>query len=216
MPDVILNHTAQAVENIFCIGRNYAEHIAELNHQRDSEMPVFLKPTSSLLHSGQPIHLPAYSENVHYECELLLLIGQNTDNLTPGNALDCVAGYGIGLDLTARDVQNIAKDKGLPWLKAKGFRHAACVSEFVPKAALPEIGDVHFTLTINGTIRQHGHTAQMLYSVPELLIFLAQTYGLQTGDVIFTGTPAGVGRLQAGDKLQLDLQGVVEAQFQVA
>ncbi|MDO5686992.1 MAG: fumarylacetoacetate hydrolase family protein [Neisseria sp.] len=216
MPSVMLHQTTVEVTNIFCIGRNYAEHIAELQHSRDQEMPVFLKPTSALLRGENTIRLPEYSNNVHYECELVLLIGQDAAQLNRDQALACVAGYGIGLDLTARDVQNIAKEKGLPWLKAKGFRHAACVSDFVAPQALPEIGDVHFTLDVNGEIRQRGHTADMLYDVPEILVFLAHTYGLQAGDIVFTGTPQGVGALHAGDVLTLDLNGVIGTHFKVA
>lgn len=208
---------AVRVENIYCIGRNYAAHIRELNHQTDSEMTAFMKPTSSLLNAGGYIRLPEFSKSVHFECELLLLVGKNGNGMTRENALDYVAGFGVGLDLTARDVQNIAKDKGLPWLKAKGFHTAACVSDFLPLTQLPaKINDVHFTLTINQKIRQHGHTANMLYPVEEILCNLNDIYGLQNGDVIFTGTPEGVGELQSGEVLSLDLQGVIKTEFTVA
>lgn len=207
----------KTVSNIYCIGRNYAAHIRELNHQADDEMTVFMKPTSSLLNVGGHIRLPEFSQSVHFECELLLLIGKNGANMTRENVLDYVAGFGIGLDLTARDVQNIAKNKGLPWLKSKGFRTAACVSDFLPLAQLPaDIDDIHFTLTIDQTIRQHGHTANMLYPVETLVYQLNEVYGLQEGDVIFTGTPEGVGELHAQEVLSLDLQGVIKADFPVA
>jgi len=173
------------VGTIFCIGRNYADHAAELGNAMEEEPVVFLKPAAALQAEG----------NV-------------------AEALDYVAGYGIGLDLTARDVQSEVKAKGLPWTKAKGFRGAACVSDFVPASALDPLA-ARFTLHVNDQLRQQGDTTLMRFSVPFLVSYLSQLYGLRAGDLIYTGTPAGVGQLQPGDRLALDL-GVVQAQWQVA
>ncbi len=212
--NVCLAGVEQRVSTLFCIGRNYAAHAAELGNAMEEEPVVFLKPAAALLREGHPLHLPAFSQDVHFECELLVLIGRDADNIREADALQYVAGYGIGLDLTARDVQGEVKAKGLPWTKAKGFRGAACVSAFVPASELDPLA-ARFTLQVNGQLRQQGDTTLMRFSVPYIVSYLSQVYGLRAGDVIFTGTPEGVGQLHAGDVLQLDL-GVVQAQWQVA
>lgn len=201
---------------VYCIGRNYAAHIAELGNAVPEEPLIFLKPNSSIVRSGHTLSLPAFSNSIHYEAELLVLIGADADSLNPSEALNIVAGYGVGLDLTARDVQSAAKAKGLPWTKAKGFKGAACISDFIAAAEIADINDTRFSLQINGETKQQGHTALMLYRVSELLCVLAQTYGLRRGDIVFTGTPEGVGELHSGDKLELDLAGKVQAQFHIA
>lgn len=217
MATVCLNEQAVRVENIFCIGRNYAAHIREMQSKPDAEMTVFMKPTSALLPAKQQIVLPSFSESLHFECEMVLLIGELEQALASGAMMDCVAGVGIGLDLTARDVQAVCKDKGLPWLKAKGFRYSACVSDFITPAQLgTNVNNVDFRLRLNGEQRQHGQTAKMLYPLNEMLQSLHEIYGLQAGDLVFTGTPEGVGELASGDTLDLDLHGRLQAQFTVA
>ena len=216
MPKVMLETRPVRVNNIFCIGRNYVDHIAELKNETPTEPVVFMKPNNSILHQGAAIELPAYSASVHYECELVLLIGEDADGIDAENPLKIIAGYGVGLDLTARDVQGRLKEKGLPWTKAKGFRGAACVSDFVAASALSNPQDCTFSLHINGVLRQQGQTSHMIYPLAAILQELATSYGLKAGDVVFTGTPAGVGELYAGDVLQLDLAQLVQAQFTVA
>lgn len=204
------------VNNIFCVGRNYVAHINELNSETPTEPLIFVKPNSSLL-SGSTIVLPAFSQNVHYETELVLQIGQDCDAIEPEQAHTLIAAYAVGLDLTARDAQQQAKNKGLPWTKAKGFRGAACVSDFVLADRLPENGAITFSMDLNGVCRQMGNTALMIYPIQTLLVELVQTYGLRRGDLVFTGTPEGVGALQSGDVLTLDLHGgLVQAKFTVA
>lgn len=205
------------INTVYCIGRNYAEHVSEMASERPSEPVVFLKPNSSVLHAGQgEIMLPQYSSNVHYEAELVLLIGEDADQLQPEHALSIVTACAVGLDLTARDAQEVAKEKGLPWTKAKGFKTAACVSDFIDSGCLNDIQNCEFTFYQNGSLKQHGHSRDMLFSVREILCFLAEIYGLRRGDLVYTGTPAGVGQLSAGDVLELDLQGLVQAKFTVA
>ncbi|UOO82644.1 fumarylacetoacetate hydrolase family protein [Uruburuella testudinis] len=217
MRQVCLETQPVRLNNIFCIGRNYVDHIAELKNETPTEPVVFMKPNNSLLQSGAAIVLPHFSQSVHYECELVLLIGQDAEGFGDGdNPLDIIAGYGVGLDLTARDVQGRLKEKGLPWTKAKGFRGAACVSDFVAAQKLTQPQACGFTLHINGELRQHGHTDHMIYPLAAVLQELAASYGLRTGDVVFTGTPAGVGELHSGDRLSLDLAGLVQAEFAVA
>lgn len=216
MSQVYLENQPVRVNNIFCIGRNYVDHIAELKNETPTEPVVFMKPNNSIIASGHALVLPAYSESVHYECELVLLIGQDSDGIHDANPLSVIAGYGVGLDLTARDVQGRLKEKGLPWTKAKGFRGAAALSAFVAADKLANPNDCEFTFEINGQLRQHGHTTHMIYPLAAILKELAETYGLRAGDVIFTGTPAGVGELHQGDRLALDLAGIVQAEFTVA
>lgn len=202
--------------NIFCVGRNYVAHIAELQNEMPTEPLIFLKPTSSVQFSDS-LKLPQFSQNIHYETELVVQIGQDCDFIAPENAPALIEAYAIGLDLTARDIQDIAKAKGLPWTKAKGFRGAACVSKFVPATSLPHYQEIEFRMKLNGVLRQHGRTSHMIYPIPVLLAELAQTYGLRRGDWVFTGTPEGVGKLQSGDILTLDLHnGVALAQFTIA
>ncbi|MDO4696771.1 MAG: fumarylacetoacetate hydrolase family protein [Neisseria sp.] len=216
MSRIRLEQEWRPVNTVYCIGRNYVAHIAELGNEMPAEPLVFLKPNACLLNGGAEIVLPPFSENVHYETELVLLIGEDADSLSEENALSAVAGYGVGLDLTARDVQDEIKAKGLPWTKAKGFKGAACVSDFIAADKLTRPLQTAFGLRVNGATRQSGDTALMMFPLPKILCFLAETYGLRRGDLVFTGTPEGVGKLNAGDVLQLDLAGLVQAGFTVA
>ena len=191
-------------------------HAKELGNDVPEEPVIFMKPKSALLQSHTPFYYPEFTNELHYECELVLLIGQDADGDTPDEITSIIAAYGVGLDLTARDVQSQLKAKGLPWTKAKGFRGAACVSDFVAASALSNPQDCTFSLHINGVLRQQGQTSHMIYPLAAILQELATNYGLKAGDVVFTGTPAGVGELYAGDVLQLDLAQLVQAQFTVA
>ena len=216
MAVVMLDGVAQQVSNIFCIGRNYAAHVAELGNQLEEEPLVFLKPTSALTLSGQPMRLPAYSADVHHECELVMLIGKDGSDIPAADALSHIAGVGIGLDLTARDVQSEAKQGGKPWTKAKGFRHAACVSDFVGSSHVDLGQPFSFSLQVNGETRQQGDTSLMLYPLATIISYLSQVYGLTAGDLIYTGTPQGVAALHTGDVLHLQLDGVVSADWTVS
>lgn len=208
--------TPHPVGNVFCVGRNYAAHIAELGNRPEQAPLVFLKPTSALLNAGTPIVLPAFSNDVHYEAELVLLIGQGGKHIAQENALDHVAACGLGLDLTARDVQSKAKAGGLPWLLAKGFDGAACVSGFVPLRNVGPLESFEFEMHLNGQRKQHGLVKNMLFSIPYLVHYLSTVFTLQAGDLIFTGTPEGVGPLVQGDKVRLSAQGLLACEFQVA
>lgn len=216
MTRVYLESEPVRVNNIYCIGRNYVDHIAELKNETPVEPVVFMKPNSSILRAGSTVKLPPYSSCVHYECELVLLVGEDADEAGQDDLSRIIAGYGIGLDLTARDVQNRLKENGLPWTKAKGFRGAACLSEFISADKLKNPQDCSFTFKVNGTIRQQGRSAHMIYPIEAILRELVASYGLKAGDIVFTGTPSGVGELRAGDKLLLDLASLVQAEFDVA
>lgn len=205
------------VTNIFCIGRNYAGHIAELGGKREeNESPlVFLKPTSAL-NTEKTIHLPSISQEIDYETELLLLIGQSARQIKPEHSLSYISGYGIGLDITARDLQAVARKKGWPWAIAKGFDHAACVSEFIPAAEIADPSKLHFQMKQNGVVRQQGFVKEMLFDIPYLVSYLSTVFTLQPGDLIFTGTPEGIGRLQKGDQIEISLADKLKANFVVS
>ncbi|AXE33522.1 fumarylacetoacetate hydrolase family protein [Chromobacterium phragmitis] len=216
MSSVKLGLHAIRVGNIFCIGRNYAAHAAELGNRVETEPLVFLKPTSALLDESEPIRLSDYSRDVHHECELVALIGKGGNDIPLARALSHVAGYGVGLDLTARDVQAGAKRNGHPWTKAKGFRGAACVSALAPAASVADPQRLTFELRVNGQLRQQGDAGLMLFSLADQISYLSRIYGLSDGDLIFTGTPEGVARLASGDRLDLSLHGLAAAHWEVA
>lgn len=204
---------ALTISNIFCIGRNYAAHIAELGNIKPKEPVVFLKPTSAL-NTSDIIQLPTFSNDVHYETELVLLIQQGGKNIQAQDAMKHIGGYGIGLDLTARDVQTVAKENGLPWTIAKGFDGAACVSHFLPVEQFDsEPGS--FTMTQNGILKQTGDVRLMLFPIPHLISYLSSIFTLQAGDLIFTGTPEGVGPLHTGDQIELNLADKIKTRFLV-
>ncbi|UNU73242.1 fumarylacetoacetate hydrolase family protein [Moraxella nasovis] len=185
-----MSSTLPMINTIYCIGRSYVEHIHELGNAIPDEPLVFLKPNASIV-TGDTITLPDYSNDVHHETELVLLIGDNTT----------ITGVTVGLDLTARDVQSIAKQKGLPWTKAKGFKNACWLGTFKPFKE----GVYELFLSVNGEIRQHDTTDKMMYSFREVIQYLDGIYGLKKGDIIMTGTPKGVGKLVHGDKLEIKL-----------
>lgn len=218
MKRVFFQNTNQAVlvSNIYCIGRNYAAHIAELGNERPESPVVFLKPTSALSTEEDLIHLPEFSNEVDYETELVLLIGNVTRNIQPKKALECISGYGIGLDLTARDLQTVAKKNGLPWTLAKGFNHAACVSKFVSAHQIDDPSRLTFHMKQNGILRQEGDVSLMLFDLPTIISYLSTRFTLLPGDLIYTGTPEGIGRVNKGDQLELNLAGKVQALFTVA
>ncbi|MBL0176734.1 MAG: fumarylacetoacetate hydrolase family protein [Ignavibacteria bacterium] len=203
------------VNTIFCIGRNYAKHAAELGNAVEETPVVFLKPVSALIGEDRAIELPSFSNTIHHEAELVVLLGRGGKDIPREDAPGCVRGYGIGLDLTARDTQDALKAKGLPWTIAKGFDTSACLSAFVPKEALPDPRTLRFTLDVNGERRQTGDTAMMLFPVDVLIAYLSTVFTLSEGDLIFTGTPEGVAPIARGDVLSLHLMDTVSAQFLV-
>lgn len=198
------------VTNIFCVAKNFAAHAREMGGDVDSEPEFFLKSTSALLPLDQPIQLPAWSNNVHHEIEMVVAIGQDGVDIPRDQALSYVAGYAVGIDLTARDLQNEVKKAGRPWALSKGFRGAAVLSRFIPAQALANPGNIDLTLEVNGSLRQKGNTQQMVHDLPALIRYLSQRYGLQAGDLIYTGTPEGVAQLQSGDQVRMRLGDLIE------
>ena len=195
-----------AVGKILCIGRNYAAHAAELNNPLPDQAVLFIKPADAACDLRQPLQIPQDQGSVHHELEIALLIGRPLKNAAPQQALAAIAGVGLGLDLTLRDVQAGLKQKGLPWERAKSFDGACPLSPFVSAAKVSDWQNLHFSLTRNGQTQQQGHSANMLYPVAQLLSEMSSVFTINPGDVIMTGTPEGVGPLLPGDRLTLALE----------
>lgn len=186
---------------IVCIARNYAEHIRELGNEVPDRPVFFMKPASSVIGEGERIVIPAFSQDCQHEVELALLIGRTIKEISAADALDAVAGYGVAIDLTLRDVQSELKSKGLPWEVAKAFDTACPLSDFVAAATVRDPQDLAISLRVNGEVRQDASTALMLRPLPQLIAEIAAIFTLEAGDVILTGTPAGVSRLYSGDRV---------------
>ncbi|WP_116109127.1 fumarylacetoacetate hydrolase family protein [Lewinella sp. IMCC34191] len=187
---------------ILCIGRNYAAHAAELGNDRPDKPMVFMKPGSAILPNNKPFYYPEFSKDIHYEVELVVKISKNGRHVEPAFAMDYVESIGLGLDLTARDLQQICKEKGHPWEIAKAFDNSAPLSaDFHPPEAFADLNDIEFSLEKNGQEVQHGHSRNMIFPLTELICYTSQFFRMQKGDLLFTGTPEGVGALQVGDEL---------------
>ncbi len=192
---------------IICVGRNYAAHAKELNNAVEEEPVIFLKPETALIPGKMPFFYPSFSNDVHFETELVVRIsrlGKNIDEKFAHRYYDAVT---LGIDFTARDLQSKLKTKGLPWERAKAFDGSAPIGTFVSLEELPPIQDLHFEMKLNGETRQNGHTADMIFSVNRIIAFVSSFMTLKKGDFIFTGTPEGVGPVQIGDELEASLEG---------
>jgi 2-keto-4-pentenoate hydratase/2-oxohepta-3-ene-1,7-dioic acid hydratase in catechol pathway len=207
MKSVILRGTDKfyTVGKIICLGQNYAEHAKEMKFDVPVSPVFFFKPPSAIIHNGGQIVLPEISNDVHHEVEMTILIGEKGNNIHRSTALKHIAGYGIGLDMTMRDIQNEAKKKGLPWALAKGFDTSAPVSEFIPAETVGDPGSLKVQLLINGKLRQSSSTSKFVFSVDKVISYISQFISFEPGDIIFTGTPEGVSRVEHGDKLEASL-----------
>ena len=194
------------VGKILCIGRNYVAHAQEMKSDVDESPVFFLKPASALIHDGGTILIPSISSDVHHEVELTVLIGTGGKNISKADALSHVAGYGVGLDMTLRDVQAKAKEKGLPWTLAKGFDTSAVISRFVPARRMPDPQAVEVELKVNGAVRQTGKTELQIFPVKYFIWYVSQFITLERGDLIYTGTPQGVAQVKPGDQLEAVLR----------
>jgi acylpyruvate hydrolase len=193
---------------VICIGRNYSEHAKELNNPLPEEPVFFLKPDTSVVKDNAPFYHPDFSNDIHHEVELVLRVSKAGKHIGEAFALNYIDSISVGIDFTARDVQQKCKEKGLPWEKAKAFDGSAPVGIFIPFAADKEYD---FSLKINGELRQIGNSRDMLFSFRKIIAYVSQFVTLKTGDLIFTGTPAGVSRVAIGDKLEaiLDQQSLL-------
>ncbi|WP_111657665.1 fumarylacetoacetate hydrolase family protein [Isoalcanivorax indicus] len=193
------------VGKVVCVGRNYAEHARELGNEVPAEPVLFMKPASALCHLEAPLAIPRDRGAVHHEVEMVVLIGAPLCKASDDEAKAAIAAYGIGLDLTLRDVQDGLKEKGLPWEKAKAFDGSAPVSGLIDARGVSTRQNLDVMLDVNGEMRQYGHTGQMLFPVFQLVAEISRHFTLMPGDLVFTGTPKGVGPLQVGDRLAIRL-----------
>ena len=205
------------VQNIYCVGRNYADHALEMGHDPDREPPFFfMKPAYGILPDQGVMTYPALSTDVHHEVELVVALAAGGQNITVESAMDCVYGYGVGIDMTRRDLQAQAKLQGRPWEAGKSFLHAAPCSALAPIEQTGIVDRGSIWLDINGERRQAGDLQQMIWKVPEVISRLSTLFVLQPGDLIYTGTPAGVGPVVRGDLIRAHIEGVGELQISVA
>jgi len=186
---------------IIAIGRNYTAHIAELKNERPTAPVIFMKPDTALLRNNDPFYYPEFSKDIHYEVEVLIKICKEGKYIDEQFAHKYYEQVGIGIDFTARDLQTKCKEKGLPWEIAKGFNGSAPVSNFLPKEQF-DLKDLNFSLKKNDAVVQKGNTSLMLYNFDQIIAYVSQFFTLKTGDIIFSGTPAGVGPIVVGDKLE--------------
>lgn len=187
---------------IICIGRNYTEHIKELANERPTEPVVFLKPDTAILLKKQPFFIPDFSNDVHHEVEILVKISKVGKHIDKKFAHKYYDEIGLGIDFTARDLQEKLKEKGLPWEKAKAFDGAAVVGKWLPKSEFESVDAINFTLEKNGIPVQQGNTSHMLWKIDELIEYVSKYFTLKIGDIIFTGTPSGVAKVEPNDELR--------------
>lgn len=187
---------------VIAIGRNYAAHAKELNNPLPSSPVIFLKPDTAVLKDNKPFYLPDFSSDIHYELEVVLKVCKEGKHIAEKFASGYFDEVGLGIDFTARDIQNIHKEKGLPWELAKAFDNSAAISHFIPKDKIEDLNNLQFELKINGETRQNGNTKNILFSFEKIISFVSQYITLKKGDLIFTGTPEGVGQVHQGDKLE--------------
>jgi len=201
---------------IFAIGRNYVEHIQELNNERPDEPVIFTKPDTAIIRNNAPFYYPDFSKDIHHEVELVLHICKEGKNIEEKFAPKYYDSVGVGIDFTARDIQAKLKAKGLPWDIAKGFNGSAPISEkFIPIAEFKNIRDINFKLEVDGQLKQEGNTSLLLFPFDYIISYLSKFFTLKTGDLIFTGTPKGVGPVTIGNKLSAYIENEKLLEFEV-
>jgi len=204
------------IGKILCIGRNYSEHIKELGNAPPDAPVIFIKPASSVIGEGEAIVIPPYSHDCHHEAELALLIGRKGKEGPVDQAMEYIVGYGVGIDLTLRDVQSDLKKKGLPWEIAKGFDTSCPLSAFVEASGVADPQNLRIRMTVNGEVRQDGNTSMMIHRIPAIISHMSGNFTLEPGDVILTGTPAGVSRIVSGDTIVAEIPGVATLRVSVS
>lgn len=191
---------------IFCVGRNYVAHAKELGHEVPDEPVIFMKPKSALLQAHTPFYYPEFTNELHYECELVLRVSKNGKYIQERFANKYYDAVTAGIDFTARDIQNELKEKGLPWEKAKAWDNSAVIGKWVPMANLKNKKDIQFALFKNKELAQQGQSAQMINNFDKIVAYISNYFSVNIGDLIFTGTPEGVGECVVGDELELFME----------
>jgi acylpyruvate hydrolase len=210
MKNIIVNNSTEkfTIVKFVCVGRNYADHIKELGNETPEKPILFLKPSSSVIYSGDKIIYPKFSNELHHEVELLLLIGKDLKDANEKESTDAIAGYGVGLDMTLRDVQNELKKKGHPWTIAKCFDTSAVISDFISSKEYKLTLEEEISLSVNGVIHQKEKLNMMIFPPVKLVQYISTVMKLERGDIIYTGTPAGVGKVNPGDSIQAEIKGI--------
>ncbi|XP_010001846.1 PREDICTED: acylpyruvase FAHD1, mitochondrial [Chaetura pelagica] len=203
-------------KTIVCVGRNYAGHARELGSALPAQPLFFLKPSSAYVREGSPVLRPYYCRDLQHEVELGVVLGSRARAVPRDAAMGHVAGYALCLDMTARDAQRECQEKGLPWTLAKAFRSSCPVSDFVPKEKIPDPHKLKIWLKVNGEMRQEGDTSCMIFSIPYLISYISEIVTLEEGDLILTGTPEGVGSVQANDEIEAGISDILSMKFKVA
>jgi len=204
------------VHRIYCVGRNYGEHVKEMGGDPKEEPPVFFsKPTSACVTFNQDVDYPQATNELHHEVELVVALKSGGKDIPLESAMDCVYGYGVGIDFTRRDLQAIAKSKGRPWDTAKGFDQSAPVSAILLASEISDLQSKNMTLRVNDELRQSADLSEMIWSVAEIISELSKFYALKSGDIIYTGTPSGVAAVSRGDCLTASIEGVATLQFTI-
>ncbi|GAB3374646.1 fumarylacetoacetate hydrolase family protein [Massilia agri] len=205
------------IRRVFCVGRNYGAHAREMGSDPNREPPFFFsKPADAVVPASGAVPYPPATQDLHHEVELVMALGAGGTNIDPARALELVWGYGVGLDLTRRDLQAVAKDSGRPWDMAKGFDASAPCSDLVPAARLGHPQDARIWLEVNGEVKQEGNLNEMIWPIPDVIASLSRLVTLAPGDLIYTGTPAGVAALKPGDRLRGGVDGVAEFALSIA
>jgi len=217
MKNITIKNSNQkiTVGKIVCVGRNYAEHAKELGNEVPEKPVVFLKPNSSLIFSGDKIVYPTFSNDMHHEVELVLLLGETIKNAEIETSENAITAYAVGLDMTLRDIQNKLKEKGHPWTIAKGFDTSAVVSDFISKKDYALTLEEQISLSVNGDIKQNEILNKMIFPPAEIVEYLSSLMTLEKGDIIFTGTPKGVGKVKKGDNIFAEISDVAELNCKV-
>lgn len=209
------NKLVQMGTKIVGIGRNYAAHAKEMGAAIPKEPLIFLKPTSSYVREGSSVEIPSSCTFLDHEVELGVVIGKKGRDIPESLAMDHVSGYTLALDMTARELQAVAKKQGLPWTLAKGYDTFTPIGDFIPKKRVPNLSDLELWLEVDGKLRQKGSTNDMIFSVPVLISYISTIMTLNEGDVILTGTPSGVGPVKAGQHMKAGITGLTEMSFEV-
>jgi 5-carboxymethyl-2-hydroxymuconate isomerase len=209
------NNQVVPIGKIICLGRNYSEHAKEMKSEVPTTPILFLKPASAVIFDGEEIVRPALSKDLHHEVELVVVIGRSGKNVSESDAMNYVLGYGVGLDMTLRDVQNTLKDKGLPWFISKGFDTSAPLSVIIPKALVPDWRQLEIRCSVNGRMRQQTKVGEMIFSIEKMISYMSTFLTLEPGDLIFTGTPQGVGTLAEGDTITAELVGFTKISHKI-
>ena len=211
----LLPDKTYAVGKIICVGINYIDHMKEMGNEKPEKPVLFLKPPTAILNEGKMIKLPTFSTEVHHEIELALLVGKTGCRIKREAWHNYIAGAGIAIDLTLRDIQREVRKKGLPWSVCKGFDGACPISSFKPVDTITDIQELTLTLKVNNEIRQNGNTAEMIFPIDHLIEYISSIFTLEIGDVIITGTPAGVSPLKPGDQITAAISGIGVMNFNV-